>query len=108
MRLMLLGDAHITQSGRATPAFLRVVAEVARMHPDAVVMLGDLTSGDPADGVPLPKVQSWWAAMKEALAPLRAAGVPVLPIPGNHDQYTAVHRQAYEEAWSQLAQQVAP
>lgn len=78
------------------------------MHPDAVVMLGDLTSGDPADGVPLPKVQSWWAAMKEALAPLRAAGIPVLPIPGNHDQYTAVHRQAYEEAWSQLAQQVAP
>jgi peptidoglycan hydrolase-like protein with peptidoglycan-binding domain len=105
---MVLGDAHILQTGVPTAAFKQVVATVVQRRPDVVVMIGDMTSGNPEDGASLALVRTWWSGVQQALAPLKAAGIPILPIAGNHDSYTANHQQGYQEAWGDLAAAVAP
>src|ERR1041384_1450705 len=102
MRVMLLGDAHILQTGSPTAAFKQVIAAVVQRRPDVVVMMGDMTSGNPGDGASLTMVRTWWSGVRQALAPLKAAGIPILPIAGNHDYYTDNHQQGYQEAWSDL------
>jgi peptidoglycan hydrolase-like protein with peptidoglycan-binding domain len=108
MHVMVLGDAHILQTGVATSAFKQVVAAVVQRKPDAVVMIGDMTSGNPDDGASPTTVRAWWSGVQQALAPLKAAGIPILPIAGNHDYYTANHQQGYRDAWADLVASVAP
>ena len=102
-KFAVLSDIHV--GSREDPAlsigsFLKsAVQSLVRERPDFVVLTGDLTRGNPDDNVPLAKVRKWWLNISEAVRPLQAAGIPVLPIPGNHDFYTPAHRKAYEEAW---------
>ena len=68
------------------------------MKPRVVVITGDFTNGSPKGGVN-PK---WWPAVLDALAPLKKAGIPVLPVAGNHDAYGWSQLRAYGEAWGDL------
>jgi 3',5'-cyclic AMP phosphodiesterase CpdA len=102
-RFAILSDMHVHVDGTATPAFAAMVARVAESRPDLVVLGGDSTSGHVDDGVPPETVARWWSGLAAALAPLRAAGIPVLPIAGNHDYYTPAQQQGYLAAWADLA-----
>lgn len=80
-RLAHLTDTHLLAKPGATlrgvdPGlqFERVVASVARFHPDLVLLTGDLAHDGEAAS---------YRALHRALAPLNR---PVLAIPGNHDQ----------------------
>ena len=71
--LIIYGDPH----GTWEPLLLAAAAE----PPDGVILLGDLELEFP---------------LREQVAPLFAAGIPVFWIPGNHDARTA---EAYDRLW---------
>ncbi len=54
-----------------------IVADLAAARPGLLVVLGDATS----DG----DSRSAWQEFDELMAPVRAAGIPALLVPGNHD-----------------------
>jgi UDP-2,3-diacylglucosamine pyrophosphatase LpxH len=102
--LAFVSDIHVRASSSLTPErFVSVVQNLAGFGLRFVVMGGDATSGNEGDGHDGARVASWWQSFKEALLPLRDAGVPVLPIAGNHDYYTGAHKQGYAEAWAEVA-----
>jgi len=83
-RLALIGDTQRTSwlefwRERNAGRTARLVAEIARRRPDAVIHLGDLTfSGlSPAH----------WRHFDRSHQPLRESRLPLLPIPGNHEYY---------------------
>ncbi|HKC25512.1 MAG TPA: metallophosphoesterase [Thermoanaerobaculia bacterium] len=70
-----------------------IVARIAEERPDFVAILGDLVfhGSSPVD----------WAEFDELTEPLRAAGLPVLPVLGNHD-YWLVRRGALDNFFSRF------
>lgn len=95
----IVSDIHVYSKGTVPSAFQTVVGQLAALGPRFVVLCGDATVGNPGDGVDSDRVKAWWLAFHAALAPLRMAGIPVLPIAGNHDYYTDNHRRGYFGAW---------
>jgi 3',5'-cyclic AMP phosphodiesterase CpdA len=80
----LLADLHIDADpawgrygGEPARQLRKIVAEVREARVDAVVVAGDCASrsGEPGD----------YERLEEILAPLAEAGIPVLAVPGNHD-----------------------
>lgn len=105
-KFAVISDIHIGEAGpgRENGIFLkRLVSRLIAEQPDFVILAGDLTRGNPDDKATAEKVRGWWLNVESAVKPLQAAGIPVFPIPGNHDYYTPVHRQAYREAWKDFA-----
>ncbi len=102
-KFAVISDVHLgdkADSSRTNVTFLnRVVSRLIAERPDFVVLTGDLTRGNQGDDVPIEKVREWWLTVHNSIKPLQDAGIPVVPLPGNHDYYTAAHRKAYEEAW---------
>jgi len=106
----ILSDVHVYTSAGSSPSagipsnLPKVVAQLRSLSPDFVVVSGDATSGNPDDGASRQKVDGWWRGFKQALAPLTEAGIPILPIAGNHDYYTDNQRQGFHAAWAQLTE----
>jgi 3',5'-cyclic AMP phosphodiesterase CpdA len=103
----IVADIHVFSSGQVPASFATVVARLTELAPRFVVVAGDATVGNEDDGVGADKVRLWWQSFQQALGPLRAAGIPVLAIAGNHDYYTAAHRSEYLAAWPTLASDFA-
>lgn len=99
-RIAVLSDIHIYRSGNIPTPLPAAIEETLRLKPDAVVLLGDSTSGNPDDGSSPDTVRMWWRSLQTALGPIQKAGIPILPVPGNHDFYTEAQRQGYREAWA--------
>lgn len=106
-RFAIVSDIHVFSSGKVPANFSTVVARLVELGPRFVVLSGDATVGNPDDGVTTEKVGLWWSALGDALRPLRDAGMPVLPIAGNHDYYTAAHKDGYRAAWPKLGDDFA-
>jgi hypothetical protein len=107
-RFVVLSDIHIYPSGRI-PRFARpVVAYVAAMKPRAVLITGDSTNGNKGDRFGSRRIALWWQRLHELLDPIYKAGIPVLPMAGNHDTYRKAHRQGYADAWKSLADKAEP
>jgi predicted phosphodiesterase len=87
----VLSDLHLPN--HFTTTVDHTVAALIAMKVRFVVITGDHTNGSPLDG-PMPRA-NWWAALTQALQPLREAGIPVLPVAGNHDSYLPVQREGY-------------
>ncbi len=99
----IVSDVHVFSTGKVPEKFTQVVAGLLALAPRFVVVSGDATVGNPDDGISASKVRGWWQAFQGALQPLRDGGIPVLAIAGNHDYYTAHHRDEYAAAWPDLA-----
>jgi 3',5'-cyclic AMP phosphodiesterase CpdA len=102
----IISDVHVYKSGQVPARFATVVARLCELAPRLVVFAGDATVGNDDDGVPADTARGWWQSFRGALQPLHDAGISVLPIAGNHDYYTAVHRAAYRAAWPDLAAEI--
>ncbi len=87
----VLSDLHLPNYFTSTVDHL--VAELIALKVRFVVITGDHTNGSPLDGPG--RRDKWWAALSSALKPLRDAGIPVLPVAGNHDSYLPVQRDSY-------------
>lgn len=84
---------------REGPEILQtMVARLVAERPSAVLLTGDLTK----DGE-----RASHEFVATALAPLRAAGIPVLVIPGNHDVWNP-HANAYTDEGPRPTAQVSP
>nr|HEX4313894.1 metallophosphoesterase [Kofleriaceae bacterium] len=105
-RFAVLSDLHLPNPRSAVVD--REVAALIAMKVRFVVVTGDFTNG--AEGVDhrRARVDAWWASVTTALAPLRDAGIPVLPIAGNHDTYLAWQRAGYERAFGDLEHWTSP
>ena len=89
---MQLTDLHIREPGRLayrrvdTSRYFRAMVDsvlALKQRPDAVVITGDLTDfGRPVE----------YASLREQIAPLEAAGLPVYLMPGNHDDRAELRR----------------
>jgi len=99
---VVLSDLHLPNPKAETA---QVIAAVVGLHPRFVAIVGDFTNGsDKRDnGDP-----AWWRAISDALAPLRAAKIPILPVAGNHDAYFAKQRALYAKEFADLASWTAP
>ncbi|MDQ0474222.1 metallophosphoesterase family protein [Labrys wisconsinensis] len=76
MRVLHLSDPHLRHDDPASAArWLRLAAVVAELAPDLIVNTGDIVRDDPGDA----------ADHAFAAQALRALGVEVLSVPGNHD-----------------------
>ena len=103
----IVSDVHVYSSANVPSAFPHVISELCAAQPRFIVVAGDATVGNPGDGVGSDRIKAWWTAFHAALAPLREAGIPVLPIAGNHDYYTDAHRAGYAAAWGDVASDAA-
>jgi predicted phosphodiesterase len=96
-RIAVISDVHVDVHARVSPNFTRLVTNLIQRHPKLVIFTGDATCGNESDTYPLARIRTWWQAFARAVAPLQAAGIPVLPVAGNHDYYLVAHQQAYVE-----------
>ena len=105
----VLSDLHTPNDGVVAPPIGRMVDALLALHPRFVVITGDFTNGATTDGAYRQrKAELWYEAVRIALAPLDAAGIPVFPIAGNHDSYQDGHRRQYLTAWADLVARAAP
>ena len=111
LRFAVISDLHLMAVKSDTPPAyaVKMIDAVLAQHPRLVVITGDFTNGTTHDapGVVAHRKHAW-AAVRALLQPLRDAGIPVLPIPGNHDTYQAAQRALYAETWKDLAAWAAP
>jgi hypothetical protein len=102
----VLSDLHLPNPRSAV--IDREVAALVSMGVRFVVVTGDHTNGSAVVDHRQRRVHAWWAAVTDALAPLRDAGIPVLPIAGNHDTYLPWQRDGFEKAFGALDRWTAP
>src|SRR6185312_2116326 len=102
----VLSDLHLPNPRSAV--IDREVAALTAMGVRFVVIAGDETNGSEGVDHRQRRADKWWASVTGALAPLRDAGIPVLPIAGNHDTYLAWQRDGFEKAFGTLDQWAAP
>lgn len=105
-RFAVLSDLHLPNPRSAV--IDRTVSALIGLGVRLVVVTGDQTNGSAGVDHRRGRVNAWWAAVTGALAPLRDAGIPVLPIAGNHDTYLAWQREGFEQAFGDLERWAAP
>jgi predicted phosphodiesterase len=105
-RFAVLSDLHLPNPRSAV--IDRTVSALIALGVRLVVVTGDLTNGSAGVDHRRGRVHAWWAAVTGALAPLRDAGIPVLPIAGNHDTYLAWQREGFEQAFGDLDRWATP
>ncbi len=105
-RFAVLSDLHLPNPRSA--AIDREVAALIAMKVRFVVVTGDHTNGSAIVDHRRAKVTAWWASVTSALAPLRDAGISVLPIAGNHDTYLPWQREGFEAAFGDSDRRAAP
>ncbi len=106
----VLSDLHLPARAEepVRPSARRMIEAVIAQHPRFVVITGDFTNGEPGESrgeVSFKKHA--WASVEKLLQPLRDAGIPVLPVPGNHDTYLEGQRAHYE-TFADLGRWAAP
>ena len=83
VRFAVLGHIRGDADGELNPRLVELWDRVRRLHPDFVVLTGDIIWGDFGSPIADPAVvERQWAEVDAALATL---GVPVYRVPGNHD-----------------------
>jgi 3',5'-cyclic AMP phosphodiesterase CpdA len=97
--LVQLTDLHIREPGRLayrrvdTSRYFRAMVEsvlALRQRADAVVISGDLTDFGR---------EREYASLREQIAPLESAGIPVYLMPGNHDDRSGLRLSFPEHAY---------
>ena len=84
------------------------IRRIIELEPDLVLGVGDLIAGQQTS--PLLErhnLEAMWAAFRsEVFEPLRAAGIPFAPAPGNHDASASpgfeLERRVFREQWEAL------
>jgi len=106
----VMSDIHMPRRNLAVvPELPRAIAAIVGLRPRFVVITGDHTNGGDDDS-PATVMASgrWWKVFVEQMRPLRDAGIPVLPVAGNHDSYLPGQRVHYAAAFADLAAWAAP
>ncbi|HSK03606.1 MAG TPA: metallophosphoesterase, partial [Kofleriaceae bacterium] len=108
--IAVMSDIHMPRRNlKVEPELPRAVAAIVGLRPRLVVITGDHTNGGDKDSpATVARSARWWKIFADELRPLRDAGIPVLPVAGNHDAYLAGQRAHYAAAFADLAAWAAP
>lgn len=102
-RFVVLSDSNASYGSIEQGAYVgRAVASIIeRVHPAFVVHGGDMIAGQ-RRGLARDHVERMWDGYHAAVtAPLLSAGIPLLPVAGNHDAAPGyVDRQVFVEQWT--------
>jgi predicted phosphodiesterase len=87
------------------PAVSGAVARLVALRPDLVICAGDMVAGQRRPLLPEAEIAAMWASFHAHVTdPLRAAGLPMLVTPGNHDASAFPgfegERRAYDRTWT--------
>jgi predicted phosphodiesterase len=106
----VMSDIHMPRRNlTVVPEVPRAIAAIVGLRPRFVVITGDHTNGGDQDSPATVAASArWWKVFVDQLRPLRDAGIPVLPVAGNHDAYLAGQRAHYAAAFADLAAWAAP
>jgi len=106
----VMSDIHMPRRNlKVVPELPRAIAAIVGLRPRFVVITGDHTNGGDKDSpATVAASAKWWKVFADQLRPLRDAGIPVLPVAGNHDAYLAGQRAHYAAAFADLAGWAAP
>ncbi len=89
------------------PPVRAAMKRVIELQPDLVLCTGDMIAGQrTAPKLNRKKLEAMWQAFHETVTlPLRVAGIPFAPSPGNHDASASrgfqLERDVYQEQWQQ-------
>ena len=111
LKFVVISDIHVLQPKNLPPvpkAMHGLIRQIVRLRPGFVAITGDFTNGGKRDRFGSRGVERWWSNVHKILQPLRAAGIPVLPLPGNHDLAREKHVLAYKKAWADLNKWASP
>jgi predicted phosphodiesterase len=108
--LAVMSDIHMPRRDLRVDAELTLtIAAIVALRPRLVVITGDHTNGGERDSPETVAASAaWWRVLVAQLRPLRDAGIPVLPVAGNHDAYLAGQRAHYAAAFRDLEAWAAP
>lgn len=103
LRIAVLSDLNESYGSTRYSSEVHSAARalIDRVHPDLVLITGDMVAGQ----MPNLRYSAMWDAFHAAVTePLRAAGIPVAPAPGNHDASGypefAGERREYARQWT--------
>ena len=106
LRIAVIGDINASYGtvgyGPEVGAAVRRIIEI---DPDLVIGVGDLIAGQQTrPQLQRDRLEAMWRAFdEEVLAPMEAAGIPFVPVPGNHDASASpgfdLEREIFREQW---------
>jgi predicted phosphodiesterase len=106
LRVVVIADINSSYGTVGySPQVHTAIERIVGLEPDLVIGAGDLIAGQQrAPHLDRERLQAMWAAFdREVLAPLATAGIPFLPVPGNHDASAApgfeLERRIFEAFW---------
>lgn len=109
--IAVISDLHLAADAEEIPPprARRAIAAVLAAHPSFVVITGDFTNGEPDERRGQVRFKAHaWNTVRKLLQPLRDAGIPVLPVAGNHDSYLPGQRDHYAATFADLDAWAAP
>ena len=83
----ILGDTrgeHYTTTGVGSN-LNAIATQIASLHPDLVLVSGDLCNGNATHVANPPSYAQQFDTWKVAMSPVTAAGIPIYPVRGNHE-----------------------
>lgn len=95
-RFAMVGDTHVTATQKAIPAEL--VTAILADAPKALLVAGDLVEG--GSGATATQLEQQLTAFLSVMAPLKAAGIGVYPIRGNHEADVPNNLSAWNKVFS--------
>ena len=108
LRIAVISDLNGSYgSTDYAPEVSRAVARILALAPDLVICTGDMVAGQRrSPKLTEPELLVMWASFHATVTdPLRAAGIPLLMTPGNHDASAypgfALERQVFNRTWTE-------
>lgn len=106
VRIAVIGDINASYGTVGYgPEVGAAVRQIIEIDPDLVIGVGDLIAGQQTrPQLQRERLEEMWTAFdQEVFAPLEAAGVPFVPVPGNHDASASpgfdLEREIFREQW---------
>lgn len=91
VRLLLLGDLHLSTTGPAIPP---ACPDLETLNVDAIVSIGDIIDDNRDHASDASAGEAYERRGRQFFERLAAVGVPVLAVPGNHDPVATTRRLA--------------
>jgi len=94
-KFVMVADTHVTETGAPLPD---LVLAIASEQPELVLVGGDIVQS--GKGTTPAEMKAELSMFHQFMAPLRAQGIPVYPVRGNHEADAIGSASAWQEGFS--------
>ena len=113
LRIAVISDLNGSYgSTEYSPEAAGAIARILELAPDLVICTGDMVAGQQASPkLTEPQLMAMWSAFHATVTdPLKAAGIPLLVTPGNHDASAypgfELERKVFDTTWTKRAPEI--